>query len=153
MWNPRLSFRMTESRIQNSLYALLKRQIHNSRVLNDGKQVSGFVWMQGERDARYPQAADAYLGNIRSLIYDLRREYNSPQAPFILGRINPPASHFPAVETLRRAQVEVARQVPLTRWVDADGLGKAADQIHYNTQGQILLGRRFAEAFRQVYRE
>ena len=143
---------MTNSRIRNSLYGLLKRQINNSRVLENNKQVSGIIWMQGERDARFPQAANAYLGNIRSLIYDLRREYRSPRAPFILGRINPPADSRPAVDTIRRAQVVVSSQVPLTRWVNTDGLSKAADQVHYNTYGQIILGRRFAEEFRWVYR-
>ncbi|MGB0849026.1 MAG: sialate O-acetylesterase [Thiolinea sp.] len=152
VWNPRISFRMTESRIRNSLYGLLKRQITNSRVLDNNKQVTGIIWMQGERDAKFPQAANAYLGNIRSLIYDLRREYRSPQAPFILGRINPPDDHRPAVETIRRAQVTVSTQVPLTRWVNTDGLSKAADQVHYDTRGQIMLGRRFAEEFRRVYR-
>ena len=152
VWNPRISFRMTESRIGNSLYDLLKRQVDNSRVLENGKQLTGIIWMQGERDAKFPQAANAYLGNIRSLIYDLRREYRSPRAPFILGRINPPDDHRPAVDIIRRAQVHVTSQVPLTRWVDTDHLSKARDQVHYDTRGQIMLGRRFAEEFRRVYR-
>lgn len=153
VWNPRLSFRMTQSRIQNSLYALLKRQVMNTRVLQqDGIQVAGFIWMQGERDARFQQAANAYLGNIRSLIFDLRREYRSPDAAFILGRISPPDTHFPARETIRNAQVHVANQIPNTRWVNTDQIEKAADRLHFNTRGQILLGRRFAEEFRRVFR-
>ena len=151
-WNPRISYRMVESYIQSSLYALLKRQLHNSQVLNNNQQITAFCWMQGERDAKYPQAANAYLGNLRQLIFDLRREYRSPQAPFILGRINPPADHRPAVDIIRRAQMQIASQVPATRWVDCDGLSKAADRIHYTTNGSILLGRRMAESFRQVYR-
>ncbi len=145
-------FRMAGSRIQNSLYALLKRQVEISKVLENNNRVTGFIWMQGERDARFPQSANAYAGNLRTLIFDMRREYQSPNAPFILGRVNPPVAQFPAVETIRRTQVQIARQIPNTRWVNTDDLHKAADRIHYNTRGQIYLGRRMAEAFRRVYR-
>lgn len=152
VWNPRISFRMAGSRIQNSLYALLKRQVEISRVLQNGNKVTGFVWMQGERDARYPQAANAYAGNLRNLIFDMRREYQSPGASFILGRINPPIAQFPAVNTVRNTQVQTTRQIAKTRWVNTDDLTKAADNIHYNTRGQIYLGRRMAEEFRRVHR-
>nr|CAA6802169.1 MAG: Unknown protein [uncultured Thiotrichaceae bacterium] len=152
VWNPRISYRMAGSRIQNSLYALLKRQVEISRVLQNGNKVTGFVWMQGERDARYPQAANAYAGNLRNLIFDMRREYKSPNAPFILGRINPPVAQFPSVNTVRNTQVQTTRQVPRTRWVNTDDLSKAADGVHYNTRGQIYLGRRMAEEFRRTHR-
>lgn len=152
VWNPRISFRMANSRIQNSLYALLKRQVEISRVLQDGNQVSGFIWMQGEQDARFPQAANAYAGNLRTLIFDMRREYQSPNASFILGRINPPVAQFPSVDIIRNTQVQTTRQIPNTGWVNTDDLTKAADNVHYNTRGQIYLGRRMAEEFRRIYR-
>lgn len=151
IWNPRLSFRMTGSRIPNSLYALLKRQIELSGILNNGKKISAFLWMQGERDARFPQAANAYLGNITALINDLRQEYNSPRARFILGRINPPSDHRPAVNIIRRAQEQVAARVRATHYITTDDLPKAKDRVHYNTQGQIRLGRRFADEFRRMH--
>ncbi len=153
IWNPRVSYRMTESSIQSSLYELLKKQVTLSKTLENGNTVSAFLWMQGERDARYPQAANAYLANIRYLISDWRREYQSWYAPFILGRINPPAAYHPAADTIRHAQELVCQQFQYTRFVDTDDLQKAADQIHYNTRGQMDLGRRFAEEFRRVYRD
>lgn len=151
LWNPRLSFRMTESTIQSSLYALLKQQITVSQVLTQGNTVNAFVWMQGERDARYPLAADAYLGNLKAFITDLRREYASPNAAFILGRINPPKAQHPAVDVLRKAQEIVTTQMPRTVWVSTDDLSKAADQIHYDTLGEVGLGRSFAYAVRRFY--
>lgn len=152
LWNPRLAFRMTESTIQASLYALLKRQIEVSQILTQGNTVQAFIWMQGERDARYPLAADAYLGNLKAFITDLRREYASPQAAFILGRINPPKAQHPAVDVLRKAQEVVTTQMPRTVWVNTDALSKAADQIHYNTLGSVGLGRHFAYEVRRFYR-
>jgi hypothetical protein len=141
---------MADSRIRNSLYALLKKQIRLSGVLNEGQKVSAFIWMQGERDARFPRAANAYLGNMQRFIHDLRRDYNSPHARFILGRINPPSTHRPAVNVIRHAQEQLARRVRATHYVTTDDLQKAADQVHYNTRGQIRLGRRFADEYRRM---
>ena len=151
-WNPRLSSTIVDSRIRNSLYALLKRQIKLSGVLNDGKKVAAFIWMQGERDARFPQAANTYLGKMTTFVNDLRKEYNSSHAPFILGRINPPVTHRPAVSTIRRAQEQLASRVRSTHYITTDDLQKATDQIHYNTRGQIQLGRRFADEFKRMHR-
>lgn len=151
-WNPRLSFTMVDSRIRNSLYTLLKRQIQLSGVLKGRKKVAAFIWMQGERDARFPQAAHAYLNNMTTFVSDLRREYNSPHARFILGRINPPETHRPAVKVIRRAQEQLALRMRATHYITTDDLQKASDQIHYNTRGQIHLGRRFADEFRRMYR-
>ena len=151
LWNPRLSYRMTESKIQASLYALLKQQVDISKVLTQGNTVNAFLWMQGEQDARYPAAANAYLGNLKALITDLRREYLSPNAAFILGRINPPKAQHAAVDIIRKAQEVVTTQMPRTVWLNNDELAKATDQLHYNTVGEIALGRSFAYAVRRFY--
>ncbi len=151
-WNPQLSSQMTESHIKHSLYALLKKQIQLSGVLKGGNKISAFIWMQGERDARFSQAADAYLGNMTNFIKDLRKEYNSPYASFILGRINPPIAHRPAVNIIRHAQEQVASRVRATHYITTDDLPKARDQIHYNTYGQMHLGRRFADEYRRMQR-
>jgi hypothetical protein len=151
LWNPRLAFRMTESTIQSSLYTLLRKQIDASAVLTLGNTVNSFLWMQGERDARYPLAANAYLGNLKTFINDLRREYASPNAAFVLGRINPPKAQHPAVDVIRKAQEVVTTQMPRTVWVNTDELSKAADQIHYDTNGEVALGRSFAYAVRRFY--
>ncbi len=151
-WNPRISRRLTDSPIRNSLYDVIRRQIGWSHVLDNQNTVSAFLWMQGERDARFPDAANAYLGNISNLINDFRRDYQSPSAQFILGRINPPSSvNRPAVNIVRRAQENISRQKRNTNFINTDDLQKHPDQIHYNTRGQILLGRRFADEFRRMH--
>jgi hypothetical protein len=149
-WNPRVSFRMADSRIRQSLYALLTRQIELSGVLSGDKKIAAFIWMQGERDARFPMAANAYFRNMSQFIGDLRQDYNSPDARFILGRVNPPLTHHPAVNIIRCAQQQLASRVRLTHFITTDDLQKAADNIHYNTQGQMRLGRRFADEYKRM---
>ena len=170
-WNPILSRRMTQSLIRNSLYDVVHRQVGWSHVLDKpGSRISAFLWMQGERDAYFSQAENIYYSNLQKLIGDFRKDYHSPHAKFILGRINPPRDEHnhsgklimghvtpqqstsrPAVKAIRRAQERINRQVRETGIINTDGLAKHDDQVHYNTRGQILLGRLFADEFRRLY--
>jgi len=118
-------------------------------VGNDCK-VLGILWMQGERDARFPQAAEQYERNLTNLIGHFRRDLDVPNLPFLLAQINPPASTYPAVETVRAAQANVARLDEHAWLVHTDGLSKHNDGLHYDTPGQIELGQRFAQAFLEL---
>ena len=112
--------------------------------------VVAVVWMQGERDARFPEAGREYEQNLSELIHRLRQDLDAPGLPFLLGRINPPLAHYPAVEEVQRAQAAVAQRLVGVVLVSTEGLAKQGDELHYNTAGQLELGRRFAEAYLQI---
>jgi hypothetical protein len=122
--------------------------------IQEGREVAcpiaAVVWMQGERDARFPEAGREYEQNLSDLIHRLRGDLNAPGLPFLLGRINPPPAHYPAVEDVQQAQAAVAQKLDRVVLVSTEGLAKQRDELHYNTEGQIELGRRFAEAYLQM---
>ncbi len=115
--------------------------------LSSDARFGGVLWMQGERDARFPQAGSAYFENLYTLIEAFRRDVQQPELPFILGRVNPPADRFLLLDAVRRAQEVAARALPGVRLVDTDDLTKRDDDIHYDTGGILELGRRFADAY------
>jgi len=47
-------------------------------------ELAGFVWFQGIADAASPAFAQAYDKNLTGLIQDIRREFDSPQLPFVV---------------------------------------------------------------------
>ena len=106
--------------------------------------------MQGERDARYPEAARMYLPNFEKLISRIRNDLNTPDLPIFFGQINPPHTKFPAVEIVRAAQTQAAKNIHNVKLISTDGLEKRRDQIHYNFAGQIGLGKRFAKAYSEM---
>jgi hypothetical protein len=108
------------------------------------------LWMQGERDARFLEAGREYEQNLEALIRRLRLDLDTPGLPFLLGRINPPADHYPAVGEVQRAQAAVAQRLDGVVLILTEGLAKQPDELHYNTAGQIELGKRFAEAYLQI---
>jgi len=106
-------------------------------------EIAGMLWMQGERDSLFGGMAEKYAANLKELVTSARKDYEAPQMPFVLGRVNPPA-RYKFAGKVRKAQQEIAE--PKTAWIDCDDLPKHRDNLHYNTQGQITLGERFAAA-------
>ena len=143
---------LTQNEQVGPLYRNLLDQI-GSITKNRRVEFAGVFWMQGERDARYPIAARDYESNLAGLIQRLRRDLKTPRLPFIFGQVNPPAATYPGLADVRSAQVTIARTVSDTTLVPTDDLTKRADGLHYDTRGQVTLGRRFAQAYLTLRKE
>lgn len=111
------------------------------------KKVEAIIWMQGEKDARSKSNANHYESNLKRFIMGVRRKLNSPRSIFIMGQVNPEDPAFHMLETVNKAQVNTQRALPRVKLVSTEGLGKIYDHVHYNTKGQIELGKRFAKAY------
>lgn len=111
--------------------------------------LAGFFWMQGEADSDHLKSAAAYETNLRAFVRAVRQDFDAPGLPFVLGRIGDlrrdNSSHFQYSQVVRRAQADVARNVPGTYMVSSDGLERAATRIHFSSRGTYELGRRFVE--------
>lgn len=52
-----------------------------------GAELAGVVWFQGIDDASWEAKADAYEENLANLIGDIRKEFKSPDLPFVIGAL------------------------------------------------------------------
>ena len=115
----------------------------DSILANEAVEPAAFLWMQGERDARIPEAGNDYYQNFKQLIESIRAKLDKPNLPFIFGMVNPPAEKYPALTTVRNAQRKIAKDLPNVFIVETADLQKLEDSLHYNAMGQLELGRRF----------
>jgi len=108
-----------------------------------------FCWMQGERDANGGAHA-AYKDALKQLISNLRRDLERPDMNIVIGRIGDYALDRPSCVAVRKAQREIGNEDPRGAWVDVDDLnnrmvkGKMQSVVHYNKEGYVILGQRFA---------
>ena len=109
-------------------------------------EISGMLWMQGESDASNATRAAAYEANLTNLIATVREDFDSPEMPFVLGRIRPHYDTRPSGGNaiVRAAQEAVADNDDDVYWFDTDSL-QLAYAGHYGMQGQVDLGELFAE--------
>jgi hypothetical protein len=128
------------------LYAGLIRQV--KFVVDPAEaDIQAIVWMQGETDAKDETLAKAYKDNLKAVIDGLRKDLHANNTMFLVGRITQPDHNFSMEKTVRNAQNEVDKDNPNTIIVPTDGIGKLYDNVHFNSEGLVELGRRFALAF------
>ncbi|MCY3796169.1 MAG: hypothetical protein OXG84_00050 [Chloroflexi bacterium] len=134
--------------------ALYPRLIRHVKQVTAGRDVNllACLWMQGESDSQFELAASQYQRNLTRLIADLREDLSRPALRFVIGLVNPTPARFVHLSTVRAAQRHVAQTTPNVSLVDTDGLSKHEDDVHYDSAGQLELGRRFAQQLCRDFR-
>lgn len=134
--------RITGNAHRGALYLQLMAIIDEMPL--EGARFAGVLWMQGERDARIEAAGKEYYDNIRNLIGAFREDLNRQDLPFLMGKVNPPPQRYPARDIVRLAQERIAADLPNVYLIETDDLSKRDDALHYDSEGLLELGRRFA---------
>jgi hypothetical protein len=114
----------------------------------DDAEIVGILWAQGGRDGRYEKAAADYEQNLTRIIKAFRSDLKKPDLPFVLAHtVDAPERSFPHIERVRAAQKRIAESLPHTALVPIEGLSRKRDRVHFDTAGQLELGRRFAATY------
>lgn len=148
-WAPNWNLNKARTTRNASAGPLFKKLLQTIRTHTgkEGSKLSGVLWMQGETDARYPAAAHSYSQNLSHFVQALRRELQSPHLAFFMGEVDPPIKIFPYRDIVRKAQRTSSKTIRNSQLISTKGLTKRNDHLHYNTDGQIALGMRFAQAY------
>lgn len=115
-------------------------------ALKQGGKLKAILWHQGEADCANPET---YKIKLRSLIENLREDLGMPNLFVIIGQISQwnwtkrPEGTVPFNQMIS----EVASFIPYSDWVSSEGLDCYKDETdpHFGTEGQLLLGKRYAE--------
>lgn len=111
-------------------------------------EIAGFLWVQSERDDNSAATAAMYEKNLRALIANLRQDLGAARMPFVFAEVNGRSN----TQVIRAGMQRVVAEVERTAMASIAGLGRA-DGVHYDTQGQLELGRRMAEAYLKIAAE
>ena len=105
-------------------------------------------------DAVFEVMAGSYETNLRAFVGRVRADVGAPNLPFLIGQISPrkckagtSQSTHPYRDIVRGAQARVAGNVAHVAMVETMDLTQS-DGLHFDAEGQIELGRRFARAYR-----
>lgn len=120
----------------------------------DDIMLGGMLWMQGESDATFPNAAADYLTNLSIFLDDVRETFGG-DLPVAIGRLSSSMTDLcdggdcSGLQTVRAAQEALAAADPLNLLVDTDALSML-DGLHFDAAGQVGLGEAFAAAMLSV---
>ncbi len=78
-----LNYRMMTEKVDEVLANL--KDHHPGFDADAGYQIAGFVWFQGFNDQFSDAFRDNYKDNMITFIKDIRKKYNVPELPFVIG--------------------------------------------------------------------
>jgi hypothetical protein len=134
----------------------LRNALQSSDINNDGQVdnliPSGIIWMQGESDANMTEAvANRYYENLYQLMQLMRAAFREKNLPVILGKISDSWTDTDGLVWDHGDLVQAAQE----KFVRLDGHAdiirttkyyRYSDVAHYNSNGYVDMGLKFAEA-------
>ena len=119
----------------------------------DTYEIAGMVWMQGESDSAFANMAPKYRANLTRFIARVRRDFDVPDVPIVIGRIFLGVGSFRHAAKVRAAQVAVAERDKHASWVNLDGLSQQPAGVEFDGPGTIEMGKRFAKAMQRLHQQ
>ncbi len=138
----------------------IKESLKTNDIDGDGKEdlliPSGIIWMPGESDAAYTEEiANRYYFNLKRLIDLMRASLLTDDLAVVLGKISDSWNDkdgkvWEYGELVQYAQEKYAKTDKNAAIVRNTRYYKYSDPWHYDSDGYIDLGEKFAEAIYQL---
>lgn len=130
---------------------LYDHAVMQTRLAMRSSVLTAVLWHQGENDCTRRADAETYAARLSVLIAALRRDFNAPALPFLIGGLgdfvarDPDSPYFDTVQTALR---ETAASVPHCVYVSASGLAGKPDHMHFTSASLRAFGLRYADAMK-----
>jgi len=158
-WSKEDADRVGQGR-HGSLYKKLMEKVDQAKK-SRGIEIVGLLWLQGGGDMKKVDVAQEYLENLKSLVVAVRKATGVADLPFIFGSprngeipddlsgLVPKvrAGRYVAAEWVLKAQFDAQKEISNSKMVFLRDIEKHPKNVHYNTAGQLKVGKLFAEAF------
>ena len=104
-------------------------------------QIAAILWHQGESDAS--DRTGNYKDLLKTVIGNFRKDLNIPEVPFILGGLGDFLNPEWNAADYNRMIMETAEELEHTGFASAENLNHRGDHLHFDTESQYILGKRY----------
>jgi hypothetical protein len=117
--------------------------------------IAGILWHQGEADAGTETNAATYGERLAKMVAALRTELKSPYLPFVAGQIGEfnykrEGNPLPFSRNVNETLGNISKRVPFTACALSKDLAHKGDQLHFSSEAQRELGKRYAKEMIQL---
>jgi hypothetical protein len=121
-----------------SINAIVKQSGEKGRPI----VIAGMLLDVSFRDGIKEDTAKAYGENLVRWVESTRKDLGNEKLPIVMNRAIPPVASTPYLEVVRKAQD--AAKLPNFRVFNCDDIPRGGDKVHFNTEGRLEMGKRFA---------
>ena len=144
------------------LYKALMTKVKQAQKERD-VEIAGFLWLQGGGDMKEVDVAKEYLDNLKEFVAAVRKDVGTEELPFLYGSPRTAEipddlsdlvpermeGRYPAAQWVVKAQFDAQKAIPHAKMVILRNVEKHPQNVHFNTAGQMVVGKLFAEAYLQ----
>ena len=109
-------------------------------------QIKGILWHQGESDTN-PVDMPLYKSRISQLFGEFRRITGNNQLPVLIGELGSYSENNELWQGINGQIRAYISSDPYSRIIYTSDLKEKGDKIHFNSEGQRIMGERFASEF------
>jgi len=110
-------------------------------------QIKGILWHQGESDATSAGTIEIYENQLKKLIELFRNEVVNLSLSVLIGELGSFPDNNDGWQAINEKIREYAKSDSNAYIIRTDDLKDKGDKVHFNSEGQREIGRRFAEEF------
>lgn len=110
-------------------------------------RIKGILWHQGENDAINDEMIEIYKDQLRKLFIMFRDETENSALPIFIGELGSFSKTDKNWQAINK-QIREYETIDSNAYViKTNDLKDKGDQLHFNSESQRILGKRFAEKF------
>lgn len=136
-----------EGKLYERSLTLLADAVEKSPVKT---RLGGLLWLQGESDATEDKHG-SYEDSLLDMVDRYRKDLKEPKLPFVactIGSFMADHPRFTHSKEINAALLRLPSKRRHTACLDARDIEGRNDRLHYDTESQLEIGRRFAKAYR-----
>lgn len=137
----------------DSLYREIKLYSNFLSKVEIAKQygiIKGILWHQGESDAN-EKSISLYKERLRILFSKFRATIGNIELPILLGELGSFSENPANFDRINKSIHEYAAEDKRSSVISTKDLKDKGDHLHFNSEGQRTMGKRFAEAYLKFF--
>jgi hypothetical protein len=134
---------------------LYSNAVVRAKAASESGTIAGILWHQGESDSGAKTNADTYEERLTKMVGDIRADLKSPRLPFVVGRIGEflydrDGNPLPFAREVNETLAELPKKMIFTGCALSKGLLDKGDLLHFSSEAQRELGKRYATEMLKV---
>ena len=141
-----------DGKLYDRSLSMLKDAIKKSPLKT---RLRGILWLQGESDATASKHG-SYEDSLLDLVDRYRKDLKQPELPFIactIGSFIIGHPRFTHSKEINATLLRLPSKRKHTACVDARDITGRNDRLHYDTESQVKIGKRFAAAYQGLTKQ
>jgi hypothetical protein len=129
---------------------LYKQAIVRAKAAMKDGTLRGILWHQGEADSKDLKTAESYAQRLQGMVGAFRAKLGVAQVPFVAGTLGEfihGHERLPHTKIVNEAikSIDKSDGIANSGVADSRGLNHKGDDVHFNREGYLEFGRRYAK--------